>query len=74
MLPDKSPAPDLVTLAGDVVAAYVTKNSVRTGDLPRSSSARRIRGSRNASGERAGEADAARPDPEIHHPGSPDKP
>ena len=34
MLPDESPAPDLVTLAGDVVAAYVTKNSVRTGDLP----------------------------------------
>src|SRR4051812_15287275 len=35
MLPDENtPAPDLVTLAGDVVAAYVTKNSVRTGDLP----------------------------------------
>ena len=34
MLPDELPAPDLVTLAGDVVAAYVTKNSVRTGDLP----------------------------------------
>jgi predicted transcriptional regulator len=33
MLPDESPAPDLVTLAGDVVAAYVTKNSVRTGCL-----------------------------------------
>ena len=73
MLPDESPAPDLVTLAGDVVAAYVTKNSVRTGDLP-AYDTRRIRGSPNASGERAGEADAARPDPEIHHPGSPDKP
>jgi len=35
MLPDETPpALDLVTLAGDVVAAYVTKNSVRTGDLP----------------------------------------
>src|SRR4249920_3569159 len=35
MPPDEnSPAPDLVTFAGDVVAAYVTKNSVRTGDLP----------------------------------------
>src|SRR6476620_7866455 len=33
-LDDNAPAPDLVTLAGDVVAAYVTKNSVRTGDLP----------------------------------------
>src|SRR6478752_3670266 len=35
MLPDEnSPLPDLVALAGDVVAAYVTTNSVRTGDLP----------------------------------------
>ena len=31
---ENSPAPDLVTLAGDVVAAYVTKNSVQKGDLP----------------------------------------
>ena len=35
MLPDETPpALDVVTLAGDVVAAYVTKSSVRTGDLP----------------------------------------
>ena len=35
MLPDKnSPAPNLVTLAGDVVAAYVAKNAVQRGDLP----------------------------------------
>jgi predicted transcriptional regulator len=31
---ENAPAPDLVTLAGDVVSAYVTKNTVRTGDLP----------------------------------------
>src|SRR3954463_13358824 len=35
MPPDEnSPAPDLVVLAGDVVAAYITKNAIQKGDLP----------------------------------------
>ena len=35
MPPDEnSPAPDLVTFAGDVVAAYVTKNAIQKDDLP----------------------------------------
>ncbi len=34
-MPDEtSPAPDLVTVAGDLVAAYVAKNAVRKDDLP----------------------------------------
>jgi predicted transcriptional regulator len=31
---ETSAAPDLVALAGDVVAAYVAKNAVQRGDLP----------------------------------------